>query len=339
MNIIITGIAGFIGMHVAKRLVKDGHKVTGIDNLNDYYDIALKIERLEQITKVGKYNFHKYDVADFEKLKVVFAEAEPEIVIHLAAQAGVRYSIKNPHAYVESNLTGFVNILELCKTNNVKHLVYASSSSVYGLNSQAPFSECHNTDHPLSLYGATKKANEVMAHSYSHLFRLPTTGLRFFTVYGPWGRPDMAPMLFADAILKNRPIQVFNNGQMFRDFTFVDDITEAVVRTAMKPPTEDREFKTDQPDPASSIAPWRLYNIGNNSPVSLMNFILTLEKCLGKDANKVFLPMQMGDVFSTEADTKKLQKWIDFKPQTSLEAGVGKFLDWYEMYIVRGRGS
>jgi UDP-glucuronate 4-epimerase len=329
MRILVTGVAGFIGMHVAMRLLADGHEVIGLDNINDYYDVRLKKARLAHIGSPNQFHFHKLDLADHNGITNLFAETRPEIVINLAAQAGVRYSLENPHSYIDSNLVGFTNILEACRHFEIGHLVYASSSSVYGLNEEMPFHEGQNTDHPLALYGATKKANELLAHSYSHLFRLPTTGLRFFTVYGPWGRPDMAPMLFVDAILNQRSIKVFNHGQMKRDFTYIDDIVEGVVRTAMKPATCDADFDAKVPDSASSKAPFRVFNIGNGQPVPLMHFINALEEALGKTAEKEFMEMQPGDVTETYADTKRLKDWVGYQPKTDTHAGVSAFIEWY----------
>ncbi|MGB2440575.1 MAG: NAD-dependent epimerase, partial [Candidatus Puniceispirillaceae bacterium] len=314
MRILVTGVAGFIGMHVAVRLLADGHEVIGIDNLNDYYDVRLKQARLAHIGSPNQFHFEKLDLCDRAGINRLFAERRPEIVINLAAQAGVRYSLENPHSYIESNLVGFTNILEACRHFEVEHLVYASSSSVYGLNEEMPFHEGQNVDHPLALYGATKKANELLAHSYSHLFGLPTTGLRFFTVYGPWGRPDMALFKFTDAILSGRPIDIYNHGQMIRDFTFIDDIVEGVVRLAMKPAERDTIFDAKTPDAGRSAAPWRIFNIGNGLPTPLMDCIAALEKALGKEAKKNFLDMQAGDVVATASDTQRLNDWIGFKP-------------------------
>ena len=316
-------------MHVAMRLLADGHEVIGLDNINNYYDVRLKQARLAHIGSPNQFHFHKLDLADRDGINTLFAETRPEIVINMAAQAGVRYSIENPHSYIDSNLVGFTNILEACRHFEVGHLVYASSSSVYGLNKEMPFHEGQNTDHPLALYGATKKANELLAHSYSHLFNLPTTGLRFFTVYGPWGRPDMAPMLFADAIINHRPIKVFNHGQMKRDFTFIDDIVEGIVRVGMKPATPNSEFNRLDPDGGSSEAPFRVFNIGNGQPVALVDFISGLEAAFGVQAEKEFLDMQPGDVGETFADTSRLNGWVRFAPNTSINEGVTKFVEWY----------
>ena len=329
MRILVTGVAGFIGMHVAMRLLADGHEVIGLDNINDYYDVRLKQARLAHIGSPNQFHFHKLDLADRDGITSLFAETRPEIVINLAAQAGVRYSLENPHSYIDSNLVGFTNILEACRHFEVGHLVYASSSSVYGLNGEMPFHEGQNTDHPLALYGATKKANELLAHSYSHLFNLPTTGLRFFTVYGPWGRPDMALFKFTDAILSGQPIDIYNHGHMTRDFTYIDDIVEGVVRTAMKPAQSDAKFEGLNPDAGRSSAPWRIFNIGNGQPTPLLDYITALEQALGIEARKNFLEMQPGDVVATASDTQRLDDWVGFKPDTSVQAGVKKFVEWY----------
>ncbi|HVK53494.1 MAG TPA: NAD-dependent epimerase [Burkholderiales bacterium] len=332
MRILVTGAAGFIGMHTAQRLLARGDEVFGVDNLNDYYDVRLKQDRLRQLEAYPQFHFQKLDIADVEAMQRYFAEIKPHRVIHLAAQAGVRYSLKNPHAYAQSNLVGFVNILEGCRQNQVEHLVYASTSSVYGANTKMPFSEHDNVDHPVSLYAATKKANEAMAHSYSHLYGLPTTGLRFFTVYGPWGRPDMSAYLFANAILEGRPIDVFNEGKMRRDFTYVDDIVTGVVATVDNIAASDPSFDLAAPDPASSYAPYRIYNIGNNEPVELMSFIECLEKAIGKKAVFNMLPMQAGDVVATYADVQALKQAVGFAPSTPLEVGIERFVDWYRSY-------
>ena len=337
MRILLTGVAGFIGMHVAVRLLGDGHEVIGIDNLNDYYDVRLKQARLAHIGSPNQFHFEKLDLCDRAEINRLFAERRPEIVINLAAQAGVRYSLENPHSYIESNLVGFTNILEACRHFEVEHLVYASSSSVYGLNEEMPFHEGQNVDHPLALYGATKKANELLAHSYSHLFGLPTTGLRFFTVYGPWGRPDMAPMLFADAIINHRPIKVFNHGQMKRDFTYIDDIVEGMVCVAIKPATPNPEFNRLDPDCGSSGAPFRVFNIGNGQPVELVDFINGLEAAFGVQAEKEFLDMQPGDVAETFADTSRLNYWVGFVPNTSINEGVTNFVEWYRSFYCHKR--
>lgn len=332
MKFLVTGAAGFIGMHTALRLLARGDEVIGVDDLNDYYDVNLKLARLERLKPQAGFRFHKLAVENREGMERLFREERPQRVIHLAAQAGVRYSLTNPHAYIDANLQGFINILEGCRHNAVEHLAYASSSSVYGGNTALPFSEHQNIDHPVSLYAATKKANELMAHTYSHLFRLPTTGLRFFTVYGPWGRPDMALFLFTRAMLEGRPIDVFNNGHMVRDFTFVDDIVEGVIRVADKAATPAADFDASNPDPATSNAPYRVFNIGNNRPTPLMDYIHALERALGIEAKKNFLPMQPGDVPATAADTSELEKWVDFRPDTPVEVGVGRFVDWYRTH-------
>lgn len=327
---LVTGAAGFIGMHTSLRLLARGDNVIGLDNLNDYYDANLKQARLAQLQSRANFCFHKLDVADRDGMAALFATEKPQRVIHLAAQAGVRYSITNPHSYVDSNLVGFLNVLEGCRHNAVQHLVYASSSSVYGGNTEMPFSEHHNVDHPLSLYAATKKANELMAHTYSHLWGLPTTGLRFFTVYGPWGRPDMALFLFAKAILSGQPIDVFNNGNMVRDFTYIDDIVEGVIRVADKSATPALDARSR--DAATSFAPYRVFNIGNNHPTQLMDYITALEGALGLTAQKNYLPMQPGDVPATFANTDELEAWVDFKPNTAVAEGVARFSDWYRSF-------
>jgi UDP-glucuronate 4-epimerase len=332
MKILVTGAAGFIGMHAAERLLARGDEVVGLDNLNDYYDPALKESRLERLRPHPRFHFVKLDVADREGIKQLFETGKFDRVIHLAAQAGVRYSLQNPHAYVDSNIVGFVNILEGCRHNRVQHLVYASSSSVYGGNTKMPFSEHDSVDHPVSLYAATKKANELMAHTYSHLYGLPTTGLRFFTVYGPWGRPDMALFLFTKAILEGRPIDVFNHGKMRRDFTYIDDIVEGVIRTLDHIAEPDAGFDPDHPDPSRSHAPFRVFNIGNHNPVELLDFIAAIESELGHKAVKNFLPLQDGDVPATCADTSELNAWTDFNPATSVRNGVGRFVAWYRAY-------
>jgi len=329
MPILVTGAAGFIGYHVALKLLNDGLEVCGIDNLNDYYDPKLKAARLAQLEVDPAFQFHKMDIADRTGMERFFAEVRPEKVIHLAAQAGVRYSLQNPHAYVDSNLVGFMNILEGCRHSSVQHLVYASSSSVYGANTKMPFSVHDNVDHPVSLYAATKKANELMAHTYSHLYRLPTTGLRFFTVYGPWGRPDMALFLFTKAILQGRPIDVYNNGKMRRDFTFIDDIVEGVVRVAHQAAAPNSGWDSAAPDPGTSDAPYRIYNIGNNNPVQLLDLIAALEEALGLKAEKRLVPMQPGDVPATYADIEDLAKDFAYRPSTPIRKGVGRFVEWY----------
>ncbi|MBS4095636.1 MAG: NAD-dependent epimerase [Sulfuricella sp.] len=332
MKVLITGVAGFIGMHVAKRLLEQGAEVVGVDNLSDYYDVKLKQARLDQLAAFPGFRFIRLDIADTPAMAQLFATERINRAVNLAAQPGVRYSLKNPHAYVQSNLVGFVNLLEGCRHHGVEHLVYASSSSVYGANTHMPFSVHDNVDHPVSLYAATKKSAELMAHTYSHLFGLPTTGLRFFTVYGPWGRPDMSPSLFTSAILEGRPIDVFNEGKMQRDFTYIDDIVEGVVRVLDKIPAPDPSFDCAAPDPAASYAPYRLYNIGNHEPVELMTFIETIETALGKKALKNLLPMQAGDVAATYADIDDLRAAVGFSPATPLSEGIAKFVGWYKAY-------
>jgi UDP-glucuronate 4-epimerase len=329
---LVTGAAGFIGYHVAAKLLDRGERVVGLDNLNDYYDVQLKKDRLAQLEGRAAFSFQRMDVADRDAMAALFAAEQFDVVIHLAAQAGVRYSLVNPAAYIDGNLVGFGNILEGCRHHGVRHLVYASSSSVYGANTTMPFSVHQNVDHPLSLYAATKKANELMAHTYSHLYGLPTTGLRFFTVYGPWGRPDMALFLFTKNILAGRPIDVFNHGQMRRDFTYIDDIVEGVVRVADRVPQPDPNWSSDAPDSATSRAPYRLYNIGNNQPNELLHLIETLEKCLGKTAKMNMLPMQPGDVMATWADVDDLTRDVGFKPSMPIEDGVARFVAWYRKY-------
>jgi UDP-glucuronate 4-epimerase len=331
MNL-VTGCAGFIGAALCKRLLEKGEQVIGIDNLNDYYDTSLKMARLKTLNKFTNFLFEKIDISKREELAHLFSRVKPRVVINLAAQAGVRYSVTNPHVYADSNLVGFLNVLEGCRHNEVKHLVYASSSSVYGANTQMPFSVKHSVDHPLSLYAATKKANELMAHTYSHLYNLPTTGLRFFTVYGPWGRPDMALFSFTKSILENKPIQIYNYGKMQRDFTYIDDIVEGVIRVVNNIPSGCSDWKSFPPDPSRSRAPYRLYNIGNNQPVELMELVTTLEKFLGKEAIKEYLPMQMGDVPSTYADVNDLIADVGFKPKTTIFQGVKEFVSWYQEY-------
>jgi len=332
MKILVTGAAGFIGFHLSKRFLERGDEVVGLDSLNDYYDVNLKKARLSQLEGQPKFRFVKLDLADREGMAQLFAREKFQRVMNLAAQAGVRYSIENPHAYVDSNVVGFVNLLEGCRHHSVEHLVFASSSSVYGLNTKMPFSVHHNVDHPISLYAATKKANELMAHTYAHLYGLSTTGLRFFTVYGPWGRPDMALFKFTKAILEDQPIDIYNHGQMRRDFTYIDDIVEGVVRVLDKIPESNTMWSSDAPDPSTSPARYRLYNIGNNNPVELMHYIETLEKALGKTAKKNMLPMQAGDVPATYADVDDLEREVAFKPQTSIEDGIGRFVNWYKRY-------
>ncbi len=332
MKVLVTGAAGFIGMHVARALCARGTPVVGIDNLNAYYDPALKRARLAELDALEGFRFEKLDITDREGMNRLFAREGFARVVHLAAQAGVRHSLSDPHAYVDANLAGFLNILEGCRHHGIEHLVYASSSSVYGGNTRMPFSENDNVDHPVSLYAATKKANELMAHSYSHLYDLPTTGLRFFTVYGPWGRPDMALFLFTRAILEGRPIEVYNEGRMRRDFTYIDDIVEGVVRTLEHIPQGDPNFDSGQPDPATSDAPWRIFNIGNHQSIELLRFIEVLEETLGRQAEKIYLPLQPGDVPATAADTERLRAWTSFAPATPIEEGVRRFVEWYRAY-------
>ncbi|WP_252502000.1 NAD-dependent epimerase [Sporosarcina sp. Marseille-Q4943] len=331
MKILITGAAGFIGFHLTRKLIMQGFQVIGIDNLNDYYEVTLKENRIKEL-KDNKFNLHKIDLENRKALDKIFELEKPNVVINLAAQAGVRYSLENPHAYIDSNIVGFMNILEGCRHNNVDHLIYASSSSVYGANTTLPFTTSDNIDHPLSLYAATKKANELMAHTYSSLYNIPTTGLRFFTVYGPWGRPDMALFKFTKNIIEGKPIDVYNNGKMMRDFTYVDDIVEAISRLVEKPAKPNPEWSGKNPDSSSSYAPYKIYNIGNNSPVNLMDFIEAIEEKVRKKAIKNFMPLQAGDVPATYADVEDLYQAIDFLPQTSIKDGVGKFVDWYIDY-------
>ena len=331
-KILVTGAAGFIGFHLSQRFLDAGDTVVGIDNLNDYYDVPLKESRLARLENHRRFRFIRMDLADREGIAALFKKEAFELVVHLAAQAGVRYSIINPYAYVDSNVVGFINILEGCRQQKVLHLGFASSSSVYGANTLMPFSVHHNVDHPLSLYAATKKANELMAHTYASLYNLPCTGLRFFTVYGPWGRPDMALFLFTKAILEDQPIDVYNQGNMKRDFTYIDDIIEGVYRVAAKIPAPNPKWQGNHPDPATSFAPYKIYNIGNNHPVELIYFIETLEKNLHKKAKKIFLPMQPGDVPATCADVDDLMADVGFKPATSIEEGIKKFLSWYKDY-------
>ncbi|HGM5600008.1 TPA: NAD-dependent epimerase [Serratia marcescens] len=332
MKFLVTGAAGFIGYHVAERLLTAGHQVVGIDNLNDYYDVGLKMARLDRLADKPGFRFIKLDLADREGMAALFAEHQFQRVIHLGAQAGVRYSLVNPLAYADANLIGHLNVLEGCRHNKVEHLLYASSSSVYGLNRKLPFATEDSVDHPVSLYAATKKANELMSHSYSHLYGLPTTGLRFFTVYGPWGRPDMALFKFTKAILAGESIDVYNHGEMHRDFTYIDDIAEAIVRLQAVIPQVDPSWTVEQGSPATSSAPYHVYNIGNNTPVKLMEYISALEKALGVTARKNMLPMQPGDVMDTSADTEELYRDIGFKPETSVEEGVKRFVDWYKAF-------
>src|SRR5450759_4487873 len=332
MRILITGAAGFIGYTLSQRLLARGDAVVGIDNLNDYYDVSLKNSRLGRLLGYAQFRFEKIDIADQAAMPALFAREAFDVIVQLAAQVGVRYSIEHPHAYIGANLVGYANVLEGARHGKVKHFVFASSSSVYGANTRLPFAESDNVDHPVSLYAATKKANELMAHSYAHLYGLPCTGLRFFTVYGPWGRPDMALFLFTKAILQDEPIQVFNHGRMVRDFTYIDDIVEGMVRVIDRPATPDPAWRGSDPDPATSYAPYRIYNIGNNQPVELMRYIHAAEAALGKKAVMNMLPMQAGDVAETAADISRLEAAIDFRPRTSVEEGVKKFVEWYKGY-------
>lgn len=331
-RVLVTGAAGFIGFHLSRRLLQDGCHVIGIDNLNPYYDVSLKEARLEKLKTYKTFSFFKTDLSDKQNLEEIFKDIRFDVVVNLAAQAGVRYSLENPHAYVDSNIVGFVNLLECCRHSKVKHLVYASSSSVYGANTKMPFSVHHNVDHPVSLYAASKKANELMAHTYSHLFGLPCTGLRFFTVYGPWGRPDMALFLFTRAILEDKPINVFNHGEMQRDFTFIDDIVEGVTRVMGRLPEPDPTWSGNDPDPGTSYVRYKIYNIGNNKPVKLLDFIAVIEKVLGKKAKKEFHDLQPGDVVATYADIDDLINDVGFKPSTPLETGIERFVSWYRDY-------
>jgi len=331
-RVLVTGAAGFIGYHVSRKLIERGDDVVGLDNLNAYYEVSLKEARLARLQAASGFSFRRADVGDRTAMEDLFVSDRPEMVVHLAAQAGVRYSLQNPHAYVDSNLVGFMNVLECCRHGRIAHLVYASSSSVYGSNTRMPFSVHDNVDHPVSLYAATKKANELMAHTYSHLYSLPTTGLRFFTVYGPWGRPDMALFLFTRAILDGEPIELFNHGRMKRDFTYIDDIVEGVVRTLDRVPHGDASWSSDMPDPGASRAPYRVYNIGNNQPVELMEFVAAIEEAVGRKAEKRMLPMQPGDVPATWADVDDLMRDTGFKPQTPIREGVRRFVEWYRGY-------
>ena len=337
MTTLVTGAAGFIGYHLSKRILESGETVIGYDNLNNYYDKNLKLNRkkeLERISKISKskFIFFEDDLENKDKLSSVFENYKPDTVINLAAQAGVRYSLENPRAYINSNIIGFLNVLECCRFNNVKHLLYASSSSVYGGNTNLPFSEDHSVNHPISIYAATKKSNELMAHTYSHLYNIPSTGLRFFTVYGPWGRPDMALFLFTKSILNGKAINIFNNGASIRDFTYIDDIIESVFRIKTKTAIPDKDFDKSQPSPSTSWAPHKIFNIGNSNSVPLMEFIKNIEINLGIEAKKNYLPLQAGDVSATEADTNKLENWIGFKPNTSIKEGISKFIQWYKSY-------
>jgi len=334
-NYLVTGAAGFIGFHLCKRLLDDGNSVVGIDNLNSYYDVSLKLARLNILQQFSNFNFYKTEIADLPGMEAIFSghsNLSFDVVINLAAQPGVRYSLKNPHSYISSNIVGFTNILECCRHNNVKHLVFASSSSIYGMNKKIPFSVSDNVDHPVSLYAASKKANELMAHTYAHLYGLPCTGLRFFTAYGPWGRPDMAYFSFTKGIMEGTPIDVFNFGKMKRDFTYIDDIVEGVVRVMNKIPQPNPEWDRNNPDPGSSYAPYKLYNIGNNNPVKLIKFIEILEANIGKKAQKNMLPIQLGDVPATYANVDDLMNDVGFKPSTSLEDGIQRFVEWYREY-------
>jgi UDP-glucuronate 4-epimerase len=330
--ILVTGAAGFIGFHVAQRLLSSGRDVVGVDSVNDYYDPHLKEARLDILKRQPNFTFVKFDLADREKTKSLFQQHRFPVVIHLAAQAGVRYSLENPHAYTDANIEGFLNVLEGCRHNDCKHLLFASSSSVYGANTKLPFSARDNVDHPISLYAASKKANELMAHAYSHLYRIPATGLRFFTVYGPWGRPDMAMFIFAKAIISGTPIKLFNHGNMRRDFTYVDDVAEAIVRLIDRPPQGNPEWSGAKPDPASSAAPWKIYNIGNNRPEELLHVVSLLEKEFGHAASKEMLPMQPGDVPATYADIEDLARDVGFRPATSIEDGIARFASWFREY-------
>lgn len=332
-HILVTGAAGFIGFHLSERLLKEGYDVIGVDIINDYYDVRLKKDRLAQLEQYKRFRFYKTDLSDKSGIEKIFSNEKVDCVVNMAAQAGVRYSLQNPHAYVNSNLVGFVNILECCRHQKIKHLVYASSSSVYGANTKMPFSVHHNVDHPVSLYAASKKANELMAHTYSHLFDLPCTGLRFFTVYGPWGRPDMALFLFTKAILEGKPINVYNHGKMQRDFTYIDDIIEGVVRVIQKVPEPNPKWHGDNPDPGTSYTRYKIYNIGNNSPVQLSTFIEEIEKALGVKAVKNYMDIQPGDVPATYADVDDLINDVGFKPSTPLSKGIGNFMDWYKEYF------
>ena len=337
MTILVTGAAGFIGFHLCKRLLRNGVNVIGFDNLNNYYDQKLKISRLEKLEYTAKKNRNKFsfikgNLQNKNEVKIIFEKSGPKKVVNLAAQAGVRYSIENPSAYIDSNLVGFANILEECRQHSVDHLIYASSSSVYGGNTNFPFSETQSVDHPVSLYAATKKSNELMAHSYSHLYKFSCTGVRFFTVYGPWGRPDMALFLFTKSIINNEPIKVFNNGHMVRDFTYIDDVIESLIRITDKPATPDKNFNPNNPVPSISWSPYRVFNIGNSSPTPLINYIQAIEDELGIKAKKIYLPMQPGDVAATESDSSQLQQWINYKPNTTIKEGIKKFIKWYKEF-------
>lgn len=331
-GILVTGAAGFIGFHISQRLLADGDLVVGLDNMNPYYDVRLKENRLKQLAPYGNYSFVRADIADRTAMERLFAHLQPRVVVHMAAQAGVRYSVANPHAYVDSNLVGFMNVLEGCRHAGVEHLVFASSSSVYGANTRTPYSVHHGADHPVSLYAATKRANELMAHTYATLYGLPCTGLRLFTVYGPWGRPDMAPYLFTKAILEDRPIELYNEGRMKRDFTYIDDIIDGVVRLVPRKPAENVVWDRNSPDPATSFAPYKIYNIGNSRPVDLLEFIAVLERHIGRKARKKLLPMQPGDVLETYADVDDLMADSGFRPQTSVDDGIGRYVRWFRSY-------
>jgi UDP-glucuronate 4-epimerase len=335
-RILVTGAAGFIGYHISESLLRRGDEVIGLDNLNDYYDVSLKEARLARLTPQARFSFVRGDIADRHVVERLFREQKPKRVVHLAAQAGVRYSLTHPHAYTESNITGFLNVLEACRHNEIEHLVFASSSSVYGANERQPFSEHDNVDHPISLYAATKKANELMAHTYAHLFGLPVTGLRFFTVYGPWGRPDMALFKFTRGILAGEPIQVYNEGRMIRDFTFIDDIGEGVIRVLDRVASGDPQWDAANPDPSRSRAPYQIFNIGNSDPVELMRYIRVLELELGIKAQLEMLPMQPGDVPSTSANVSELESAVGFRPQTSIEEGIRSFVEWYRGFYRSG---
>ena len=334
MKVLVTGAAGFIGMHVAQRLLDRGDQVIGLDNLSDYYDVNLKLARLSQLQKHSAFEFHRMDIVDAAALEQLIASHRCDSIVHLAAQAGVRHSLTHPHAYIQSNVTGFLNVLEACRKHPVRHLVYASSSSVYGGNKKLPFAESDNVDHPVSLYAVTKKSNELITHAYSHLFGIPTTGLRFFTVYGPWGRPDMALFIFTRAILEGRPVDLFNHGDMQRDFTYVDDISEGVMRVLDRPPSYDKPFDDMKPDPAHSWAPYQVLNIGNHGPAALLEYLDALEHALGRKAHRNLMRMQPGDVKATFADTTLLTEWTKFSPGTPLQVGVERFADWYRMHYL-----
>jgi len=335
MNILITGSAGFIGYHLSKRLINEQYKIIGVDNLNNYYDVGLKKARLNNLLKYDNFKFYQYDIEDNNNIQELFEKYQFDTVIHLAAQAGVRYSLKNPWSYINSNIVGLLSILESCRSHPVKHLIFASSSSVYGANRKIPFSEHDNVDHPVSLYAATKKSGELISHTYSHLFNIPVTNLRFFTVYGPWGRPDMAYYKFTKNILEDKEIEVYNNGRMRRDFTYIDDVVEAIIKLIYKIPVPNKNWDDKNPDTSSSFAPYKVYNIGNNKPVNLLDFITVLERIIGKKAKKKFLPMQPGDVIETYADITELEKVVGYRPKTSIVEGLRKFVEWYEWYSRR----